>query len=902
MTTGQCWPAIVAVLARTLSGRSLEPVHSYALGILSDHTMVRLVLINDFGIEDDGRIIRRLRTRKTEGLLAFLALHQDRWWSRSEMIEQFWAGEDPAAARRKLRLALHSIRAVVSDCLESRGDLVRIQRISVDLDEVNPMQLGNGWRLMPEHEFDWLDALAAQRQASEQFSAVSKVSEVDESNHTAELAYLLSVDPGNAKLYRQLLEEYEKRDSRVAAGLVAALARLNLGERCPPSLRSYGSAHLRSDLCGRIRELTYLSDQLLGPDEPKFCQLNGLGGIGKTRLAAELSQLAGGEDLQVVRVDLRGQRLAQEAVTGSLCAALGYKPEEIEIANEIPSILLILDNADDLEPGGLSFLETLAAPGSGLRVLVTCQVRRADAGAPMAVGPLSMPTGDSPAQVASSESARLILQHAAKTLSEENAPAIATLARASGGIPLAAQIIGSFCRFSELGFAVESISAKRIHKLRSTVPAGSTRHHSLESTLEWGLDQLSAEIQTSLGRISWVEGTFGSDCYPVVESSDELIFAALESGWLAATENDEWALLPPVRDFLRARFAEFERPVRERMRDFLSSKLRHAYPLDFASVAQLAERYAADILWYIEHDDKADLLTRRGLLIGLSVIAHKYGRGDLLLTQLVSQANAEPDPALTNLVGNTFYLRRDFAEAEKWFTLNLNASDPEVRSVAESNLGLIRLSTGFHAEAVTALRSSIGTTTDPRRRHARKLNLGSALMACGALEESEEQIVAANTYFEDEQGLGGYAALCQLRLAEVRLLADRLGDARTGALLALDDWEQSKQWTHISDAYSVLILTESAARDQMATAHYLERWAQLSPASTEVCTTVFVALHLFHRPDLAEVVAGGISAVEVPLVVSALARKMGIELPSKQRVAHSRSAALALARQALKRL
>ena len=51
--------------------------------------------------------------QQPEALLALLALHLPRAVSREELTESLWPGEDPEAARHRLRNALHSLRRLL---------------------------------------------------------------------------------------------------------------------------------------------------------------------------------------------------------------------------------------------------------------------------------------------------------------------------------------------------------------------------------------------------------------------------------------------------------------------------------------------------------------------------------------------------------------------------------------------------------------------------------------------------------------------------------------------------------------------------------------------------------------------------------------------------------------------
>jgi len=116
---------------------------------------LRLYLCGPFRIEAEGAETTRLRTRKTESVLAFMALTRGDWVTREALVSEFWPSEAATDSKPKLRLALHSIRRAIGNRLESRGESVRIVDIWVDALDADPSDLVSAQILTGRFE-DWL--------------------------------------------------------------------------------------------------------------------------------------------------------------------------------------------------------------------------------------------------------------------------------------------------------------------------------------------------------------------------------------------------------------------------------------------------------------------------------------------------------------------------------------------------------------------------------------------------------------------------------------------------------------------------------------------------------------------------------------------------------------------------
>jgi len=88
----------------------------------------RLDILGGFRLSRGERVVRRLRTRKTESLLAFLALERPEGAPREELVEAFWPDADPRAGRQSLSQALSELRRAMARPADALGPPVEAER------------------------------------------------------------------------------------------------------------------------------------------------------------------------------------------------------------------------------------------------------------------------------------------------------------------------------------------------------------------------------------------------------------------------------------------------------------------------------------------------------------------------------------------------------------------------------------------------------------------------------------------------------------------------------------------------------------------------------------------------------------------------------------------------------
>lgn len=865
---------------------------------------IKLRLINEFAIEVDGAITHRLRTRKTEELVAFLAIHSSRWVSRSEIVDQIWEGDDEQTGRRKLRLALHSIRSVIGNHLETNGDLIRISDVVIDFESST---LSPGWRLMPEHSIEWLDQWAAGEQARRQISSLKNLgTPAADENLLEELANLIQVDPTEPDLYRQIFEQCISRGAILTAKLAAGIARTHLGRHCPAELAEYGTVRVRSDYFGRFSELAILTQGLLGQNEPAAMTLVGLGGIGKSRLAQELVHLAPEEDIPTTWVSLYGIETASEAedrFRAAVCSLLAISELEIEVPENVSSCLVVMDNADSLPETGLDFLQKWLVSGSGLRVLVTTQRGGHIVGRQIPLSTLSIPSGESESHAQVSDSYRLLVQQSGVAESPENLPALIELTRLAGGIPLALKMIAAECRSKPVNTVLEGLKSTAFQlKFGGESQVSNRRHFSLESTLEWSFSLLSEEQRGALMKLSHLQGEFHDDVVKALSIEVPLD----DLSWV--TQNAQYHsrnLLPPIRQFLRQKSPELHDEVERELAGFLTRRILDCYPLRYGEVLPVAEVHHADLASLYQSRARLGLTHQEtgALLIGIQFTAARNGRIDMLIQGLeeVLESADEPMPVLRNLLGSTKYLDGRFEAAAEDFLLQAEHPDPDISGVAKTNLALVYHSLGRSAEALSILEQTIAATAEVRRKNTRILNRGSVLAGMGRFDEALNSFVEAEFGFQGEPGLRPHEVLAVHRKAEVLTILGRTSESRIFALECLEFCIDSDHWHHICELYGLLLYLSAVAGEKEDVKKW---WDAVSKSRSTVSTQLAyaaLALHALGRTSDSSSLCPAVLEKELKDFPKMAAKELGIKW-SSVRSDIPRKTWLSAANQLMKRL
>ena len=284
-----------------------------------------------------------------------------------------------------------------------------------------------------------------------------------------------------------------------------------------PDVSSGGLPRPLTSFIGRERELAQARRLLAGS---YLVTLTGPGGSGKTRLCIALAaEVAGDYPDGVYFVPLAPVR-DPGLVPSTIAQSLGLqdardRPLMDHLVSQLSErqVLLVLDNFEHLLAGAPAVARLLRET-SALRVLVSSRSSlRISGEQECPVPPLAVPdpdTSPAPDALAGCESVRLFAERAAAVLpdfavDEQNAPAIAQIARRLDGLPLALELAAARVKL----LPPEAILARLEHSLRLLTGGGRDlpdRQQTLRATIAWSHDLLTEGARRLLATCSVFAG------------------------------------------------------------------------------------------------------------------------------------------------------------------------------------------------------------------------------------------------------------------------------------------------------------------------------------------------------------------------------------------------------------
>jgi predicted ATPase/DNA-binding SARP family transcriptional activator len=316
----------------------------------------------------------------------------------------------------------------------------------------------------------------------------------------------------------------------------------------------------------------------------RLLTLTGPGGVGKTRLALEVTQELLNQRAPVVAhgiavVDLvqysRGDDLAAAVLDalgavappgGTTSAHRARKALQTlrDVLRE-RRLVLMLDNCEHVARDVAALCSALLTTTSGTTILATSrQPLDVPGEAVHAVAPLVVPADlEDPYALAGLPAVRLFLdrataRHPGPVLDAAGVRAVARICRRLDGIPLAIELAA--VRTSGLGLAeVERLLDDRLRLLDQGSDAVPDRHRTLESVVAWSYHLLDREEQLALPRLSVFRGSFlaqqvsdlwtrlGDDSAAVPALLDQLVTKSIMQAEAADSSSGRFRLLESVR-------------------------------------------------------------------------------------------------------------------------------------------------------------------------------------------------------------------------------------------------------------------------------------------------------------------------------------------------------------------
>lgn len=554
---------------------------------------IRLKLLGYPAVWYDGEQISGFISEKAMALLIFICVEQNKQ-SREYLTGLLWGDFDEAKAKASLRSALHNLGKLFPGLLDvNRKTVALAPAAQVETDVEQLLKAGNpavytgdfldGLFIPQAPAFEMWQLTLREQLRQRAIDGWEQYAIEQEANHRPEAAMkgwqaLISLEPWREEGHRRLMrlmgchgqfDAARHQFNRCKTHLLTELDILPAPETVALAqsiqmARSFARHNLDPlhRFFGRQTHLATIADYF---QHNRLVTLQGMGGIGKTRLAQAFGHRCVNQYLHGVAF----VSLAEFAPTGDLSGSLAtilkkrltegkLLPHSREAAEPFllaqlaqREMLLILDNFEHLLDGA-DLLDRLLQQAPKLHILVTSRERlRLQQEQVVPLDGLALDAAErlfvaiaqrvSP-NFASSEPVRQICQSVA-------------------GFPLAVELAaGALGRFSpqQLAEKLEETLAPLTSDLRNRLE----RHQSISFLFETILQQLDPVVAERLLRLCVFQGAFSAEAAQVVTGADHRTLSLLVNKGVLAAEAGRYRMHPLLKQFSHARLAEAISPLR----------------------------------------------------------------------------------------------------------------------------------------------------------------------------------------------------------------------------------------------------------------------------------------------------------------------------------------------------
>jgi non-specific serine/threonine protein kinase len=566
---------------------------------------------------------------------------------------------------------------------------------------------------------------------------------------------------------------------------------------------------------GRGRELAELLPLWAGS---RALTLTGAGGIGKSRLAAELLRRSGDPVLGVVRLDtVRDPALAPAAVA----MALGVRgkpnvPEQAAIAAALRNHtgVLFLDTCEHVAEPLHDLLRHLLGTAAGLRVLATSQLPLGVPGEQVwRVPGLGLPpagAGSASRAAADSDAVRLFLSRA-----RERAPGFAAeqagmaeiveICRRLEGVPLAIGLAAAWMGTLSPAELLQHWDTR--DQLLADPRAEQERHRTVAAAIAWSSALLTPADRRLVAALSVFVGRFtveDIDGVAVGPTGAQLLAAVrrlVDVSWLDFTPapgTGHYRLLDPLRGWAQQELASGDPAVGDSLAATRSRHARHFRELCRraeadrfrADLGQWPQRLAlvdgniaAALRWYAATDPDAGAEFAAGLL-GWWRRSGRLIEGRHWL-QLFGRSAGEPSRTRASCAEAMLAMDMgDYEDSDRLAAAALAVLDSE-RDPLWTGRALTARSTAAKCRGdAPRARAYLERALTHHRRHGDQQELASTLNNLGSLTADQRDLAAAERYYllslEAKRTLGDdrAVALTMANLADVYTKRGQLQAAR----------------------------------------------------------------------------------------------------------------------------
>lgn len=544
----------------------------------------------------------------------------------------------------------------------------------------------------------------------------------------------------------------------------------------------------RTSLIGRDDEIAAVK-ALLQQGE-RLVTLVGPGGVGKTRIAAEVArqlkaQLADGVHF-VSLSSLSDPALLVQSIArtfGLLESSSRALMESLIEYLHGKKLLLVLDGFEGVLPAA-SVASELLAKVPGLQILITSRaVLRIFGERDFAVMPLQLPPGGASfEQLSQSEAVRLFVERASAvkpdfTLTPENAVAIADICRRLDGLPLAIELAAVRIKVLQPKALLQRLSS-RLKTLTDGPRDLPERQRTLRDTIEWSFRLLSAQEQRLFTYMAvFVAGSHLEALEAVCHDETNLDLLEEVSGLV------EKSLVVQEQQSLEPRFS-----MLETIREFALEKLEQS--------GQASERRQIHAAYFLELAEAAnagrigpkqmDWLER----LDLEQANHRAA-----LTWLIEHQKAAEAVRMASSLRWFWDLRGQFSEGRHWLqaALDLPGMVPPLdRANALMGLGVLLWRQGNYDTARLLMEESLAL----RRANADLEGIAYALQNLGNLATHLGDFASARAYQDEnleirrQLGEKSHLADALFSRGNVALVEGKLAEAKNFYLESFDTYNE----------------------------------------------------------------------------------------------------------------
>ena len=577
-------------------------------------------------------------TKRAIYLLARLALSHRGAITRNEAAEFLWPDDFFDATRLRLRQELARLRRGLGparDILDTDEDWVRLADQDLDIDvrrferlfqearqEADLSKREEAYKLasnlsrepfLAGYDEDWIqvertrllelryailvDLAGLQARRGDHVAALETAKQAVESDPLQEAGHLVVMQElGKLGHLSDALGQYQNlkrllRDELSESPSAEAERVVNeLRQPAPPVVEprsvvsglNFSVPAPTEPIYGREEMIVHLRRLLDAKDSThRLVSLTGPGGIGKTRLAnqvaVELQEAYEGRIGWISMVDISDPADMPAVLASTLGLTLTPNSDPMErVCALLPKepVLLILDNLEQLIPGGIAHLRTLAEARTNLRLLMTSRVAPNLGGErSLSVGPLPIPndqdTIEQPAMRVFLDP--LLAEQGFREPNTEELTILRQITEKLEGIPLALQLASGRLRTVTAKDLLGPLD-KRLDMVnrRSDAPE---RHRTIRAAIGGSFHALDEDLQKMMGRLSVFRGGWSQSAAAAVsevEDSLPLLEKLLDYSLIRVDREDRglrFRMLETIRDYVRESIPPEQ---------LLEAQLRHA--------------------------------------------------------------------------------------------------------------------------------------------------------------------------------------------------------------------------------------------------------------------------------------------------------------------------------------